>query len=435
MGARPTCLLYRHGPRAAAPVKVARDTIAYMADGGIADEIYAEVLDALDGDGALGEVLQLADTLAPLSRALPMAGQIVGAAGQIRSKLGTMARAHQLLSSLGWGIVNTSTTILAEAIGFADRGDISGADEVLAECWDRRKLDTVVKRVKHIGSADASLAAIGRQRWRLLRKAEDHHLEKRYEASVPIVLAQIEGIIADVHEGKLFFSRHAQKKANLKDPSRLVGIRSGLETVRRVFTEGVDTSSAEGRLSRHGILHGRELGYDTEVISAKCWSLLDIVIEWAIPIGAALAQSRCSDALEAHAGSDAIDEHGGRVDRREFTETRAVLDLLSTSQMGWHRQRGAFRPDLVPEVYVTEDFIRRGLPKNHGVHAMVDLGGQAFSAWRRTITGWVLGIALVVEDEHMAEWHYAGAEPPITSPPAAPGWRGGSDFHPDWMDA
>ena len=110
--------------------------------------------------------------------------------------------------------------------------------------------------------------------------------------------------------------------------------------------------------------------------SAKNWSLVDGLVEWALPRARDLVQARRAERQALNAGSQETDERGRRVDDREIAETRDALRLLQTSAMGWHAQRGVFRADLVGGVYGTDDFTRRGLPFDHGLNQRVRETGR-----------------------------------------------------------
>lgn len=80
--------------------------------------------------------------------------------------------------------------------------------------------------------------------------------------------------------------------------------------------------------------------------------------------------------------------------------------------MGWWRQQGVFRDELIGGVYTAVDFTKRGLPVDHGIGLRVSPDGQCVWLWRSTVSGWVLGIALVARDGSFLEWLYAGAGSP-----------------------
>jgi hypothetical protein len=82
------------------------------------------------------------------------------------------------------------------------------------------------------------------------------------------------------------------------------------------------------------VLHGREVAYDTRVNSAKTWSVMDAMVEWALPKAREVVQARRVERQAKNAGSQELDERGRRMDDREFRETREALRLLGTSAMG-----------------------------------------------------------------------------------------------------
>jgi hypothetical protein len=132
---------------------------------------------------------------------------------------------------------------------------------------------------------------------------------------------------------------------------------------------------------------------------------------------AAAEQARL-DRLEMFAGATGIDETRRQLDQREFDATRKALDWLATCQMGWYRNHGArYRADLLEKF---DDFQRQGLPGEHGIVMKVRKDGQAWYAYRRTVTGWVLGIGARTAPPD--QWFYDGPEPPASYPRAGHGW-------------
>lgn len=284
-----------------------------------------------------------------------------------------------------------------------------------------------------MATAGDEWSALFHERARLIDLAAEHHRAGRYDASVPILLAHIEGIVIDVTEGKKYFTKRADHKADVVNPDDLAGIEACMAALQGAYGEGVPDTQAAGRLSRHGILHGRELAYDTQVNSAKTWSVMDAVVHWALPQSRVLANARRAALQAANAGSGETDEQGRRVDDREIAETRNVLRLLGTSAMGWHRQRGRFRDDLVDTVYDARDFTKHGLPSDPAIATEVNADGQTVGYWRETVSGWVLGLALTWDGEHFGEYLFAGED----SPAGVPGdpdstWGDRFAIPPDW---
>lgn len=394
-----------------------------------------------------GEQRALLDAAAVVGRAptwLQRLGRSLDASWTRLGDLGTeqaalmdsMEAAVKLLVPRGWAVMHMDTAAVKDAVAAVRAGRPEEADDLLAAQWDGEadwRIRRVGKRVRFMAAADEELNALFRERARLLDLAAEHHLAGRYDASIPLLLAHIEGIVIDVTGGKKYFTKAQGKKADVVNPQDLAGIEACMAALQVAYGENVDVTQAAGSLSRHGVLHGRELAYDTRVNSAKTWSVMDAVVHWALPHSRAFADARLAERQAANAGSQDTDERGRRVDDREIAETRDMLRVLQTSAMGWHRQRGRFRDDLVGGVYGAKDFTKRGLPSDPGIVTQVGPDGQAVAYCRATASGWVLGLALVADGKHFQEYLFAGAQPPA-SLPAEPGsgWGEHFDTPPDW---
>jgi hypothetical protein len=120
---------------------------------------------------------------------------------------------------------------------------------------------------------------------------------------------------------------------------------------------------------------------------------------------------------EALAGVEGTDLEGRQLDRREFEETQDALRWIATCQMGWYNQRKHYRRDLMTFV---NDFSRQGLPADHGIVMRVRKDGKAWYAYRRTPSGWVLGIG--ANKGTPDQWFYDGPHPPKSYPQPGHGW-------------
>lgn len=127
-------------------------------------------------------------------------------------------------------------------------------------------------------------------------------------------------------------------------------------------------------------------------------------------------------------GIKGTDESGRQLDQREFAESRAALLWLATCHMGHYRNLGYYRPDLMT---IVDNFDLQGLPAKHGVTMLVHEDGQAWYAYRRLITGWVLGIGAAGKPPD--QWLYSGQDEPTHFPSHSPGWVEGAKLSPpDW---
>lgn len=123
--------------------------------------------------------------------------------------------------------------------------------------------------------------------------------------------------------------------------------------------------------------------------------------------------------LKRYAGIDGTDDRGRRLDRREFNETADVLRRLAMWQRGWYtNQGGQYRKHLLAQLDSEQD--RHGLPAEHGITMKIREGGQAWYAWRRTVSGWYFAIGAAGPPPD--QWEYDGAEPPGGFPGEDPAW-------------
>lgn len=154
---------------------------------------------------------------------------------------------------------------------------------------------------------------------------------------------------------------------------------------------------------------GRELGEKSSLRAA--WRMVGEFVD-SITESRRLKASE-QDRLQHYAGVDGVDDHGRRLDRREFKETKAALQQLASAQMGWYRNRGdVYRPELLD--ILAPRFEREGLPADHGITFHVTDDGQMWWAWRRTSSGWCFGIGAMAPPPD--EWLYEGPEPPQRGP-------------------
>jgi TRAP-type C4-dicarboxylate transport system permease small subunit len=117
--------------------------------------------------------------------------------------------------------------------------------------------------------------------------------------------------------------------------------------------------------------------------------------------------------LEQFAGVVGTDEEGRQLDQREFVQTRRALDWLGTCEMGWYNKRGKRYPADLLKIF-EPDFARYGLPADHGIRLVVSRNGQAWYAWRRTVSGWCLAIGAAAAPPD--QWRNDGPEPPKDFP-------------------
>ena len=165
--------------------------------------------------------------------------------------------------------------IAKKALAQAENGDFRAAEATLTEYFDpdfvERELRTMIP-----------LRSFG-PRMELTKLALDDYRVGRYHASIPVLLAQIDGLVSELHERQRgFFAEDADMQAW----DSLAAHSKGLNQLSAIFRKGRRKTSTE-RIDipyRHGILHGRDLGYANQIVAAKTWAALFAVREWALKV-------------------------------------------------------------------------------------------------------------------------------------------------------
>jgi len=121
------------------------------------------------------------------------------------------------------------------------------------------------------------------------------------------------------------------------------------------------------------------------------------------------------------AGSNEEDEHGKRLDRREFKETCRLLTDLYFSQRGVYGNSNQYFE--TPLIFLNESKYY-GLSENRAlaVTALVSRNKRSWYAWRSTPSGWVFAVGGTNDFEK--QWYYDGPKPPNNFP---------SESHEHWM--
>jgi hypothetical protein len=350
----------------------------------------------------------------------------------------TVATSIGLFAERGWAPSgNMPIPVYEGAVKvLADGGSMDAAEDALVEGWnDQSVLPYLHHRVLGLGlGKDEEIEGWCRERGRLVRRAWEHHQAGSYEAAIPIVFAQVDGITADgtttpqVPAGRMFFSTRPRRQAEVVDDSTLAGMNDALPVVRNYFSSARNFTAGTGSDNRHGVMHGRELRYDTKANSTKAFVLLAAVVEWAQPRIRAEIDRRVAERDQRYAGSDETDAEGRRLDRRGFVATRDALRKLALSQSAYHRSRGRF--GSIEEL--RSDVAARTLLEEPEAITVARARRDDWWAWRRSKSGWVFAIGSM-SDQPLGWRYYDGPEPPEDGPLGA-GWRGSDtgNWSGDW---
>jgi hypothetical protein len=118
-----------------------------------------------------------------------------------------------------------------------------------------------------------------RIRRRLIDLAFEDYLAGRYHAVVPVLLMVIDGAVNDA-VGKGFHSDGIE--LNVWDC--ITTADGSINSIKGIFQAGRRKTRTEtiSLPYRNGILHGMDLGYDNQIVAAKCWCFLFVVADWIV---------------------------------------------------------------------------------------------------------------------------------------------------------
>jgi hypothetical protein len=176
-----------------------------------------------------------------------------------------MERLERMLLELGWPPPgHLPATLLDEITDEFHAGNLTPTDveELFVHFYDAALLRELINGWKRSGHFP--------NRIHILQAAVGAHVEGRFELSVPAILPQLEGVIADLfgHTGWMNLAAFHQYLVTA------FGKDSHFDRVSAAFMMNVILESffwgaKIPRLSRHAILHGADTGYATSVKSLQ----------------------------------------------------------------------------------------------------------------------------------------------------------------------
>ena len=204
------------------------------------------------------------------------ARRIVESADQLLTQVDILDlpdRFNNAFGDHGWIATSSlSVDVMRVALERHDAGDVETAEAIILD-WvlapDTINLFAITR--------SKSFSAV-QDRWHQLREALALTQEDRYWSAVPLILIASDGFASDVLGTSPF-----EKNADLSLFDSMVAHPTALPAMIARLTKGVRKSS-DDPLSlplRHGILHGRSLGYANRVVCGKAWMLMIALVDWA----------------------------------------------------------------------------------------------------------------------------------------------------------
>ena len=181
-------------------------------------------------------------------------------------------RFNTAFSGAGWIATGSmSADTMRKAVELYESGSKQEAEEALLAWFQEDTIDMfAIQRAKRFNKST--------NRWHQLREALKLTFEGRYWSAVPLILIACDGFASDVMGTSPF-----EQDADLTVFDSVVGHPTSLPFLIGKLTKGIRKSSDDEITLplRHGILHGRSLGYANRIVCMKAWLLMIALVDWA----------------------------------------------------------------------------------------------------------------------------------------------------------
>lgn len=187
--------------------------------------------------------------------------------------LGLPDRFNAAFGDRGWiATPSLSVEVMRTALNSYEAGDMDAAEAVILN-WV-----LMPETINLFAIMRSKSFNVAQDRWHQLREALALTQEDRYWSAVPLILLASDGFASDVLGTSPF-----EKNADLSVFDSMVAHPTALPAMIARLTKGVRKSSDDPMFLplRHGILHGRSLGYANRAVCGKAWMLMIALVDWA----------------------------------------------------------------------------------------------------------------------------------------------------------
>ena len=180
---------------------------------------------------------------------------------------------NQHYSDLGWiAYESMNSDLMKEVIKLAEDNKRDDGEQLLLEYYaDDDRIRYLLTRIKNRTGFS--------KRYELLRKAYEDYKSGRFHSCIPVFLMIIDGVVDEVTKSnKGFFA--SDFNPNLWNS--IVGHESGLAKIAKIYAKTRKKVNTEPITLpyRNGILHGKDINYDNDLVATKCLATIFAVGDW-----------------------------------------------------------------------------------------------------------------------------------------------------------
>ena len=225
------------------------------------------------------DLLKQIDSLNSILNLLPVSGKeelkknISTIEQQINALRFELDKFNKHYSDLGWiAYESMNSDLMKEVIKLAEDNKRDDGEHLLLEYYaDDDRIKYLLTRLKNRTGFS--------KRYELLRKAYEDYKSGRFHSCIPVFLMIIDGVVDEVTKSnKGFFA--SDFNPNLWNS--IVGHESGLAKIAKIYAKTRKKVNTEPITLpyRNGILHGKDINYDNDLVATKCLATIFAVGDW-----------------------------------------------------------------------------------------------------------------------------------------------------------
>ena len=225
------------------------------------------------------DLLKQIDSLKSTLNLLPVSGkeELKKNISTIEQQINTLRfepdKFNQHYSDLGWTAYESmNSDLMKEVIKLAEDNKRDDGEQLLLEYYaDDDRIKYLLTRLKNRTGFS--------KRYELLRKAYEDYKSGRFHSCIPVFLMIIDGVVDEVTKSnKGFFA--SDFNPNLWNS--IVGHESGLAKIAKIYAKTHKKVNTEPITLpyRNGILHGKDINYDNDLVATKCLATIFAVGDW-----------------------------------------------------------------------------------------------------------------------------------------------------------
>ena len=225
------------------------------------------------------DLLKQIDSLKSILNLLPVSGKeelkknISTIEQQINALRFELDKFNKHYSDLGWiAYESMNSDLMKEVIKLAEDNKRDDGEQLLLEYYaDDDRIKYLLTRLKNRTGFS--------KRYELLRKAYEDYKSGRFHSCIPVFLMIIDGVVDEVTKSnKGFFA--SDFNPNLWNS--IVGHESGLAKIAKIYAKTRKKVNTEPITLpyRNGILHGKDINYDNDLVATKCLATIFAVGDW-----------------------------------------------------------------------------------------------------------------------------------------------------------